>query len=207
MFRLHDNTRRQLCMAAFLGLCVLPTFAVGGWAIARRLPWNCQAEAARLSGELGVAVSIESMTHTLPGVVRYKGLKFSDPETGRELLRCGELEATWTSFTDSLGQRPAVVLEARQVESAGTAWERLEEVLRRRLECQSGRPEVEFRADRRPVAAPRRQRIAGAARCRPRHWTGVQRHRGPFGLSTSQDNVEVPRADTRGPQSFCLAAS
>jgi len=145
MFRLHDSTRRLICTATFLGFCVLPTLAIGGLAAIRRLPWGRQAEQQRLAGELGVAVSIESMAHTLPGVIRYKGLKLTDPETGLELLRCGELEATWTSFTDTQGKRPAVVLEARQVESPATALERLQELLRRRMECQSGRPEFEVR--------------------------------------------------------------
>ena len=146
MFRLHDSTRRQICVALFTGLCVLPTLGVGGWAIARRLPWNRQAEEARLSAELGLAVSLESMSHTLPGVVRYTGLKLADPETGRELLRCSEVEATWTSMSDSQGRtRPAIVLAAKHVESAASTWQRLKETLRRSLECQIGRPEVEIR--------------------------------------------------------------
>ena len=129
-----------------MGLCVLPTLAMGGWAIARRLPWNRQAEEVRLSTELGLAVSMDSMAHTLPGVVRYTGLKLTDPETGRELFRCGEVEARWTSMTDSQGRtRPAIVLAARQVESAASSWQRLKETLRRSLECQIGRPEVEVR--------------------------------------------------------------
>ena len=49
-------------------------------------------------------------------------------------------------MTDSHGQtRPAIVLAATQAESATSAWERLDEVLRRRLECQGGRPEIEVR--------------------------------------------------------------
>ena len=122
MFPLYDHTRRQICMAAFLGLCVLPTLAVAGWGIARRLPWHKQAEEQRLGQELGLEVSIESMEHTLPGVVRYTGLKLTDPETGQELFRCAELAATWTSMTDSHGQtRPAIVLAATQAESATSA--------------------------------------------------------------------------------------
>jgi len=146
MFRLHDSTRRLICVAAFLGLCALPTFAVSGWAVARRLPWNRQAESQRLAAELGVAVSIEPVAHTLPGVIRYTGLKLSDPETGLELLRCAELDAAWTSMTDSKRQtRPAIELTARQIDSSASAWPRLKEMLRRSLECQCGQPEVEVR--------------------------------------------------------------
>ena len=147
MFRLHESTRRQICTAAFMGLCLLPTLGVCAWAIARRLPWDRANEEARLSTALGVAVSIESMTHTVPGAVRYKGLKLTDPETGLALLRCDELETRWTAMTDSRGRvRPAVEIAARNVESAAVAWPRLKEVLRRSLECQNGRPEVEVRA-------------------------------------------------------------
>jgi hypothetical protein len=146
MFPLYDHTRRLICMAAFLGLCVLPTLAVSGWCIARRLPWHKQAEEQRLSRDLGLDVSFDSLRYTLPGVARYTEIKLTDPETGQELLRCSELVATWTSMTDSHGQiRPAVVLSATQAESASSAFQRLHEVLRRLLECQSGRPEVEIR--------------------------------------------------------------
>jgi hypothetical protein len=147
MFRLHDSTRRQICTAAFNCLCLLPTIGVCGWTIARHLPWDRQAEEARLSGEMGVTVSIQSMAHTLPGVVRYTGLKLTDPETGTLLLYCGELEATRTLMPDSRGEsHPAIRLVARRVESGATAWPRLKEVLCRSLECQNGRPEVEVRA-------------------------------------------------------------
>ena len=146
MLPLYDHTRRQICLAAFLGLCVLPTLAVAGLSIVRHLPWHRQAEEQRLGQELGLEVSIESMEHVLPGVVRYAGLKLADPETGQELFRCAELAATWTSMTDSHGQtRPAIVLAATRAESAASAGERFEEVLRRRLECQAGRPEIEIR--------------------------------------------------------------
>ncbi len=146
MFPLYDHTRRQFCVTAFLGLCVLPTFAVTALGVARRLPWHRQVEEQRLGQELGLDVSIGSIQHTLPGVVRYAGLKLTDPETGQELFRCAELLSTWTSMTDSQGQtRPAVVLAARQPESAFSGWQRMQEVLRRRLECQGGRPETEIR--------------------------------------------------------------
>ena len=92
-----------------------------------------------MAADLGLDVSIGSMEHVRPGIVRYRDVRLADPETGGELLRCGDLEATWTSMTDAQGQtRPAVVLAARQVESTASAWQRLKEVLRRRLECQSG---------------------------------------------------------------------
>lgn len=147
MLPLYDHTRRQVCTAAFLGLCVLPTLAVAGWSIARHMPWHRQAEEQRLSQELGLDVSIEWLAHPLPGIVRYGGVKLTDPETGRELFRCAELAATWTSMTDSHGlTHPAIAMAAVQAESTSNDWVRLNEVLRRRLECQGGRPEIEVRA-------------------------------------------------------------
>ena len=104
MFRLHDSTRRQICVALFMGLCVLPTLAMGGGPSHGACRGTARPKRPGLARELGVAVSMESVAHTLPGVVRYTGLKLTDPETGRELLRCGEVEATWTSMTDSQGR-------------------------------------------------------------------------------------------------------
>ncbi len=118
MFPLYDNTRRQICITVFLGLCVLPTLTITAWGIARRLPWHKQAEEQRLALELGLEVSIDSMKHTLPGVVQYAGVRLTDPETGSELLRCTELTATWTAMSDS---RPAIVLAAAQAESPVSA--------------------------------------------------------------------------------------
>ena len=81
-----------------------------------------------------------------PASCAYRGLKLVDPETGKELFRCDGLTAAWTSMTDSRGQtRPAIVLAAAQADSAAGDWQRLYEVLRRRLECQGGRPEFEVR--------------------------------------------------------------
>lgn len=146
MFPLYDQTRRQICTAAFLGLCVLPTLAVIGWSIARHTRWHRQAEEQQLRYELGLDVSVGSLKHLTPGVVRYEDLKLSDPETGQCLLQCAAVEATWTSMTDSHDQqRPAIALFVTQAECAAASWQRLSEVLRRRLECRDGRPEIEVR--------------------------------------------------------------
>ena len=146
MLPLYDHTRRQVCTATFVCLCLLPTLAVTVGGVVRRLPWHKQAEQERLSQELGLNVSLESIEHTSPGVVRYAGVKLGDPETGLELFRCRELVATWTSMTASQGQtRPAIVLAATEARSPSSAWQRLNDVLRRRLECQGGRPETEIR--------------------------------------------------------------
>ena len=93
MFALHDRVRRRICIAGFFALAVAPTLAVLGLAVAWRLPSHVRAEAERLGRQLGVDVSLTGVEHPLPGVIRYRGLDLSSPETGRTLLRCGRLEA------------------------------------------------------------------------------------------------------------------
>jgi hypothetical protein len=146
MFPLHDHTRRQICIALFFLLGVVPTAAVAVWAVAWHLPWHVQSEAERLGRELGVDVAIDGLRHSRPGVVIYEGLKLSDPETRQSILRCRQVEATWTTMTGSQGeQRSAIVLAMPQVEIETAEWTRLSEIVQRRLQGQGGRPEIEVR--------------------------------------------------------------
>ena len=134
MFPLHDHTRRRICVALFFLLGVVPTAAVAAWAIVWHSPWHLRGEVERLGRELGVDVAIDGLRHSRPGVVIYEGLKLSDPETGQTILRCRQLEATWTSMTGSQGDsRPAVVLSLPQAEIETAAWDRLSQILQRRL--------------------------------------------------------------------------
>ncbi|MGA2034738.1 MAG: hypothetical protein ABSG68_21020 [Thermoguttaceae bacterium] len=146
MFRLYDQTRRRLCLGAFLLLCMLPTVLVAGWCVAWHLPGHKEAEAQRLAGFVGLEVSLSGLTHPLPGTMVYEGLELSDPETGRCLLHCRSLEATWSTMTDREGRRrPAVVLLASQPEVEADALERLGQLLQRVLQGQAVRPEAEVR--------------------------------------------------------------
>ena len=122
MFRLHDNTRRRICRAVFLLLCVVPTAGVSAWCARRHLPGVAAAEAKRLERELGLDVSLAGLRYLRPGRVLYEGLELRDPETGRPLLRCRALEADWQRSTDREGRpRASLVLIASQPEIEATA--------------------------------------------------------------------------------------
>jgi hypothetical protein len=50
---MHDRTRRMLCRAGFLALCVLPTIGVFAWSSSRASLGHSTERAAELSRELG----------------------------------------------------------------------------------------------------------------------------------------------------------
>lgn len=146
MLHLHDRTRYRICMAGFVLLCVVPTVAVVAWCVERHLPGNVAAEAARLSRELGLRVSLAGVRHLRPGAVLYEGLTVSDPETGGVVLRCRLLEAVWKEATDAQGNRMATLdLAVSQPEIEAARFVRLEELLGRLLRCEAGRPEADVR--------------------------------------------------------------
>ncbi len=146
MFRLHENTRRRICRAAFFLLCVLPTAGVSVWCARRHLPGVAGAEARELQRELGLDVSLEGLRHLRPGGVLYEGLELSDPETGRLVLRCRVLEADWEQTTDGQGRRRAsLVLIASQPEIEAAAVDQLRELLGRMLRRRTGRPQMDVR--------------------------------------------------------------
>lgn len=146
MFRLHDTTRRRICRAAFLLLCVTPTVGVLLWCVQRHLPGVAGTEALRLERELGLKVSLEGLRHLRPGRVMYEGLELADPETGRPVLRCRELEADWSQTTDQQGRPKAwLVLAASQPEVEAAGVEQLAEVLDRVLRCRTGGPQLDVR--------------------------------------------------------------
>jgi hypothetical protein len=146
MFRLYDQTRRRLCLAAFCLLCIAPTVCVVGWCIAWQLPGTLRAESRRLGQSLGLDASLEGLRHLRPGVVLYEGLKLSDPETGQPVFRCNSLEVTRTEVTDAEGRRrPAFVLAASQPEFEAAAADRLGQLLHGTLTAQNSQPETEFR--------------------------------------------------------------
>ena len=146
MFRLHDNTRRRICRAAFFLLCVLPTAGVSVWCARRHLPGVVGAEARRLQRELGLDVSLEGLRHLRPGGVLYEGLELADPETGRLVLRCRVLEADWQQTIDGQGRpKTSLVLIASQPEIEAAAVDQLRELLGRMLRRRTGRPQMDVR--------------------------------------------------------------
>jgi hypothetical protein len=134
MFRLHEKTRRRICRAAFLLLCVVPTAGVSLWCVQRHLPGVVGTEARKLQRELGLDVSLRGLRYLRPGGVLYEGLELADPETGRLVLRCPALEADWRQTTDRQGRPKAtLVMIASQPEIEATAADRLGELLSRLL--------------------------------------------------------------------------
>ena len=117
MFALHDRQRRRICLAGFLALALTPTLGVLAWGVSRRLPSHARAEAARLSRQLGMNVTLAAVEHPSPGVIRYRGLDLSNPENGQTVLRCLWLEARVKTLVNAEGQsRPTLLLRVWQPE-------------------------------------------------------------------------------------------
>jgi hypothetical protein len=134
MFRLHEKTRRRICRAAFVLLCLVPTAGVLGWCAKRHLPGVARTEARRLTRELGLNVSLGGLTYLRPGAVLYEGLELTDPETGKLVLRCRVLKADRRQTTDQQGRpKASLVLIAFEPEVEATAVDRLKELLERML--------------------------------------------------------------------------
>ena len=192
MFRLHDNTRRRICRAVFLLLCVVPTTGVSVWCARRHLPRVVTAEAERLERELGLDVSLAGLRYLRPGRVLYEGLELADPETGRPLLRCRALEADWQQSTDREGRpRASLVLIASQPEIEATAADRLAELLDRML--------------RRPTIL---RTVPGGSQTDVRLAAGQLTLRAAGGsqtLSELQGSIESLAGGTRAEASFRLA--
>ncbi|HEX4131236.1 MAG TPA: hypothetical protein VHZ24_14445 [Pirellulales bacterium] len=126
MSKIHELTRRQICRAAFLIACLLPTTAVLAWGVTRRLPGRVAAHATELERATGLHVTLGNVTYPRPGATLYHDLVLADPETDAEMLRCRVLEAA------SDGQQ--WLLRASQVEveaaQAPQLWETVERQLR-----------------------------------------------------------------------------
>lgn len=149
MLPISDRTRRRITLGLFALVGLAPTAILLGWGIWRHLPGHLQQHAQRLSWQLGMKVSLARVQHPRPGTVRYEGMVLSDPETGREAVRCRALEVCRADW--SLWQKPArdrLRLAAIQPEIDAAALEELWGLLQRVLTGRAGDPqaEVEFEA-------------------------------------------------------------
>lgn len=146
MFRLHDKTRRRLCLAGFFLLCVAPTLGVGAWCAMRHLPWAAEEEAKNLGRQLGLDVHLQGLKNLRPGAVLYEGFQLADPETGQCLLRCRMLEVQWKTIADRQGDvKPMLILLASQTEIEKAGLRQLGNLLQRAMQGQTGRPAVDLR--------------------------------------------------------------
>ena len=94
MRRIHlqPSVRRRICRAIFCLGCLLPTTALLGWTVSRKLPGHVEQCEQRLSDLLGLDAHVERVTYPQPGLRLYEGIELSDPETGQPVLRCRWLE-------------------------------------------------------------------------------------------------------------------
>ncbi|MBN2476015.1 MAG: hypothetical protein JXB62_15495 [Pirellulales bacterium] len=146
MFRLHETTRRRICIAAFCCLCVAPTAAILGWCAWQQSPGRVAAEARKLSRLLGLDVSLDALTHLRPGVVSYEGFGLADPETGRKVLFCPVLKATWQQTRTTQGQdRAMLTLVATKPQIEGAAVGQVGRLLDGALQRRTAWPECNLR--------------------------------------------------------------
>ena len=146
MFRLHDKTRRYVCMAGFFLLCVTPTVLVAGWCVMRHLPGRLAAETQRLKRETGFDVSLDGMKYLRPGVVLYEGLELRDPETGEAILRCRLLEVGVVETSDdATWPGGAITLVASQPRVEAAALDRVGELVMRLLRRRAGDANLDVR--------------------------------------------------------------
>ncbi len=152
MFRLHDQTRRQLCLTGFVLLCVVPTVATLAWGVAHHWPTRAKSEARRLSAELGLDVSLEELTYLRPGAVLYEGLRLTDPETGTAVAQCRAVEVQWYRTDgnripagDGTREKLSLLLIASQPEVDANSLQRLVLLLDRVLKCRTGQTQVDVR--------------------------------------------------------------
>lgn len=85
--------RRRLCQACFCLGCLLPTTALLGWTVSRKLPGHVRRCEEDLSRRLGLVVRLRAVDYPQPGVAVYEGLQVYDPETGQAVMNCQSLEA------------------------------------------------------------------------------------------------------------------
>ena len=146
MFRLHDKTRRQICLAGFFLLCIAPVLGAAAWCAMRHAPWVVQEEARNLARQLGLEVRLTGMKNVRPGTVLYEGLELADPETNQRLLYCRVLEVQWkTVAADRGSSRPLLVMQACQPEIETAGLRQLGALLQRAMQGQTGRPAVDMR--------------------------------------------------------------
>lgn len=150
MFQLSDKTRRPVCLAIFFLACVLPTLCVFAWGVSRSGPWHASNQAKRLGQRLGVEVSLEAVLHPRPGVVVYKNLELSNPETGATMLHCDRLRAEWTRSDETTESgMPCLVLIASRSQIDAAEKDALWPLVQRILAREVGSPGiVRLEADR-----------------------------------------------------------
>lgn len=129
MITLNESTRRSLCRCGFLLLCLAPTLAIAGWSAFWRGAGHLRGYEQALTESLGLRASIERVEHPRPGRVLFRGVVFSDPESGATVAHCRLLEAVTEG--DLLVLAPnELEIDARHV---AIAWRSLERAMRQEI--------------------------------------------------------------------------
>lgn len=114
MLQLHDSTRRRIGVTAFVAVGLLPTLAVVAFGLWRHSPGCARREAERIGSLLGVTAAVGDVEYVRPGVLRYTGVAFSDPETSRVFFRCPLMEMTSGSGENAAGDAASIVVRFTQ---------------------------------------------------------------------------------------------
>ncbi|MCE9546959.1 MAG: hypothetical protein K8T25_15910 [Planctomycetia bacterium] len=92
MWVVAERTRRRLCRAGFVALCVLPTVCVAGWIVAQRLPGRAVAASEALGSQLGARVTIGALREPQPGVTYFDQVDITDALSRRKIAHIDRLE-------------------------------------------------------------------------------------------------------------------
>lgn len=85
-------TRRLICRALFLALCVAPTLAIAGWSAARLVDIGVVSELADLGHRLDVRIECQQAASPQPGVWRLIDIVIREPESRAEFARLDKLQ-------------------------------------------------------------------------------------------------------------------
>ncbi len=93
---MHEATRRRICRAVFLLVCLVPTLGLFAWVgVTRSSPYRTARRRAwqqQLSQQWGLVVTLEQWDTPRRGIVLLDRVRLADPETGDPLLEIRQLE-------------------------------------------------------------------------------------------------------------------
>ena len=127
---MHDRTRRMICRAGFLAVCVLPTLAVAAWCAAQTSVAHRTACAVALSRACGLRVALAEVSYPRPGITLYRDVALADPETAAPLARMRFIEMR------SGGDPAACVVSQPEIDAARLG--RLWQIVARRMRQPAG---------------------------------------------------------------------
>lgn len=97
MLTLHERTRRKLCRAGFLLLCVGPSLAIAGWISLARSGLHARSYATSISRDLRLAVSMDAVTNPLPRSTLLRGVVIKSEDQLHGLVRSRLIEIQRTA--------------------------------------------------------------------------------------------------------------